>query len=215
MSYLSMPSRKQNLTTSLQPGVVNIAKSNEHTAGQAGNTRFISGSIFSGLAFAAIMAFMNLGSPTTTNQSNMTNSQSQVTPFSIRNKKDEVETEASTNDNVIKLSQSLQKHFGFNTAQWSKILKVERKTIYNWKNNSDTKVRADTAKRILTLSDFAKTFKIDHAMFFSKFIYGGKSNNALSLALHREALELDEIMDAYYEIYTEIDGAVKRKKLMS
>lgn len=214
MSYFISPTRKSDSSTSYEVGVVNVAKANEHTAGQSGNTRIVNMSIFSGLAFAAMMAFMNLGSPTTTNQSNISNSQQNVSPVTIRNKKAHIETEESNDVNIIAMSQKLQKHFGFKTAQWAKILKVERKTIYNWKNNTDTKVKADAARRVMTLSDFAKIFKSDHSLFFSKFVFGGKANEELVAALHRDVLDLEEMTDAYFKIYTEIDGSVKRKRLL-
>jgi len=215
MSYILKLSPKRDLTTSLEPGVVNIAKGGEHTAGQSGNFRFVSSSIFSGLALAAAMAFMNLGSPTTTNQSTFTNSQQSANPYTLRNKKGEDETEVGTDENIIRLSQSLQNHFGFKTAQWAKILKVERKTIYNWKSNTETRVKSDASKRILVLSEFAKAFKGEHALLFAKFVFGSKSNEELTNALHSDSLDLSVLTDAYYKIYTEIDGAVKRKKLLN
>lgn len=214
MSYSISSTRKRDSSTSFDVGVVNIAKANEHTAGQSGNTRIINTTIFSGLAFAAMMAFMNLGSPTTTNQSNMSNSQQNVSPATLRSKKTHVDTEENSDGNIIATSQKLQEYFGFKTAQWAKILKVERKTIYNWKNNTDTRVKADAARRVMALSDFAKVFKADHALFFSKFVFGSKANEELASVLHKDSLDLKEISNAYFKIYTEIDGYIKRKRLL-
>ncbi|POW59059.1 hypothetical protein C3408_05685 [Candidatus Pantoea alvi] len=125
-----------------------------------------------------------------------------------------METENNHDENIIKLSQNLQEHFGFKTAQWAKILKVERKTIYNWKTNSNTKVRQETAIRISELSEFAKFFKREHSLLFAKFIFGAKADKKLSSILHQNTLKVDELTDAYYNIYTQIDGAVKRKKIL-
>lgn len=214
MSYTADLNPKQVITTSSEPSVVNMASSGRHTAGQSGNLRFVSSGIFTGLAFAAMMAFMNLGSQTTTNQSSFTSSQQPVSPYNSRGKNEDVETEGVSDENIIKVSQALQEYFGFKTAQWAKILKVERKTIYNWKNKTGTRVKYDAAKRIMILSDFAKSFKRDHSLIFSKYIFGSGANVELAKAFTNEFLDISEITDAYYNIYTKIDGAVKRRKLL-
>lgn len=102
----------------------------------------------------------------------------------------------------------------FKYGQWAKILKVERKTIYNWRKSPETKLKASAAERIRVLQIFAKEFNPKHSDFFSKFIFGRMADVNLMKAFFSEPLVLDELLTQYDNIYAKLDGMVKRKILL-
>ncbi|WP_139300312.1 hypothetical protein [Nissabacter archeti] len=214
MSDFLTHTSKSDATTSFNSGHVKISEANRHTVNKNLDTKIFNGSVFSGLAFAAVLAFMNLGAPTASNQNSLISVKQVSSPYINRNKgKDRIDEHDSDN-NVIQQSQKLQAYFGFKTAQWAKILKVERKTIYNWRNHTDTRVKNSSAQRIIVLTDFAKSFKAEHFKFFSKFTFGRNADKNLIDALSREPLDINSLLDAYYSIYSRLDGMVKRNNLL-
>ncbi|MEC8082461.1 MAG: hypothetical protein VX148_13400, partial [Pseudomonadota bacterium] len=60
-------------------------------------------------------------------------------------------------------SAELQKAMGFKTSHWATILRVERKTIYNWKSSPDTEVQNRTKQRLNMLEDFFNAINKNHA----------------------------------------------------
>ncbi|WPO96939.1 hypothetical protein [Pseudescherichia sp.] len=188
-----------------------LTMSYERTTSQKAETKFIHGGIFSGAVLAALLAFMNIGASTTPSHSNLNSVKPVVMPAISRSETEEHEED---NDNLAQESDCLQKLFGLNTSQWAKILKVERKTIYNWRKAPETKVKANAADRILVLQQFAKEFNPLHGDFLSKFMFGRKSDVGLLTAFLKEPLDLNEMLAQYDNIYTKLDGLVKRKALL-
>lgn len=180
------------------------------TTSQKAESKIINGSVVSGLLFAALLAFMNLGSSTTPSHSNLNAVKTAVIPAIIRTNADGSEDDG---DSIANASDALQELFGLNTAQWAKILKVERKTVYNWRKSPETKIKASAAERINVLQKFAEEFNPAHKDFFSKFLFGKKAEKKLLDVFLKEPLSLEEMLNQYDSIYTKLDGLVKRKAL--
>lgn len=206
-AYVSPPSYAKSVANVSDSRSL-LMSSNGRTTNQKAETRIIHGSFFSGVVFAAALAFCNLGASTSASHNNLNTIKPMSTPVINRNDSDE------DDDNYVYEADCLQELFGLNTAQWAKILKVERKTIYNWRKSPETKLKASAAERIRVLQAFAKEFNPKHSDFFSKFIFGRMADVNLMKAFFSEPLVLDELLTQYDNIYAKLDGMVKRKILL-
>lgn len=171
-------------------------------------TNFMYGSIFTGILFATALALTNIGVSSSANNNNYSVvKQSTLSGINRNSVNDEEEENLNESDR-------LQSFFGFNTAQWAKILKVGRKTIYNWRDAPNTKIKASAAEKLSVLSKFAEEFNPNHADFLSKFLFGRKAEAAFLAAFLREPLDLNELINQYDNIYTKLDGMGKRKSFL-
>lgn len=118
-------------------------------------------------------------------------------------------------ENPAKRSEEIRKLLGFKVSQWANILKVERKTLYNWKSSPDSKIKSDALDRINVLGDFSKIFREEHNKFFAKMIFGRYLNKDLLVAFTKENLNLQEMIDAYDSVYDDLDGFVVRDDYLS
>ncbi|EMC7876164.1 hypothetical protein VB296_08215 [Enterobacter cloacae] len=182
------------------------------TTNQKTETKIINGGFFSGIALAAFLAFMNVGASTTPTHSSLNAIKPVTSP--IINRSNGGDEEDCDEDNLVHYSDELQELFGFNTSQWAKLLKVERKTLYNWRNAPDTKIKSGALERLVVLKKFAEEFNPKHSLFFSKFLFGRNADAGLLHAFLKEPLILDELISHYDEIYMKLDGLVKRKALL-
>lgn len=174
-------------------------------------SKFIYGSIFTGILFAAALALANIG----VTSSNNNNNYSIVKPLTLSGiNRNAIGDEDSEDDEDLNESDRLQNLFGFNTAQWAKILKVERKTIYNWRGSPDTKIKASAAQKLSVLSKFAEEFNPQHANFLGKFLFGRKADADFLSAFLKEPLDFNELLNQYDNIYTKLDGMAKRSYML-
>ncbi|MEY8156477.1 MULTISPECIES: hypothetical protein [Klebsiella] len=211
-TYVSPSSYARSMTKHTENCTM-MLNSNSRTTSQRTETKIVNGSVFSGLVIAALLAFLNVGASTSPNVNSLNSPRPIVTPVINRNGADESELD-NKNSNLANVSDCLQSFFGFNTAQWAKILKVERKTIYNWRKAPETKHKTSAAERVSVLQKFAEEFNPDHTVFFKKFLFGSKADAGLMAAFMKDPLELSELLDRYDDIYTKLDGLVKRKALL-
>lgn len=120
----------------------------------------------------------------------------------------------NNNDPIVSpsLSNFLQTSFGFKTSQWAAILKVERKTLYNWEKNPETKIQAKVVERLLALKEFHDSIDKEHAMFISKVTFGKHSDGDFLSAFNDKDMTLQSLTEVYDDHYIEIDGLYKRLK---
>lgn len=182
------------------------------TTNQKTETKIINGGFLSGVALAAFLAFVNVGASTTPTHSSLNSIKPITNPIVNRNNGNDEDDQSESND--VNASDYLQELFGFNTAQWAKLLKVERKTLYNWRNAPETKFKSSALERLTILQEFAEEFNPNHTGFFSKFLFGRNADADLLKAFFREPLILEDLVSHYERIYTKLDGVVKRKALL-
>ncbi|HGK7506995.1 TPA: hypothetical protein ACJ569_002933 [Kluyvera cryocrescens] len=121
--------------------------------------------------------------------------------------------EAIKEPNAIEKSNSLQKGFNFNVSQWASLLKVERKTIYNWNGKKETRIKNATVSRINAFDAFYNEIDMKHAPYLKKFIFGRMSDESIRTVFYEEPLDFNKMVDAYYDIYAQIEGYSVRAKL--
>jgi len=119
-----------------------------------------------------------------------------------------------SNENAVtpSLSKFLKEQFGFKTAQWAAVLQIERKTLYNWEKNPETKIQNKVVERLMSLQQFYKGIEQEHAMFISKLTFGKHSDAAFLNAFTDTNMSLESLMQLYDDRYIEIDGLYKRLK---
>jgi len=113
---------------------------------------------------------------------------------------------------LITESQKLQKEFGFKTAQWAAVLQVERKTLYNWAKNPETKVHDKVASRITIFNKLFEEMDTGHAHYLASFAFGRYKDAEIGNLLIDENLSFNEIVEHYERLYSEFDGKHKRNK---
>lgn len=119
---------------------------------------------------------------------------------------------SETNTASPNLSNFLKEQFGFKTAQWAAILQVERRTLYNWEKNPETKIQNKVVERLMLLQKFYEGIDKEHAMFLSKLTFGKHSDSSFLNAFNDANVTFASLMDLYDERYIEIDGLYKRLK---
>ncbi|EOI3412784.1 hypothetical protein ACN6UZ_002485 [Cronobacter dublinensis] len=213
-NYVSTGMRTQAFTgtSSERPLFMNVHSS---TTSQKTDTKIIGG-VFSGIVVAALLTLANLGTATNTNTTNINSVKQTFNPVTNRSKGDDRDYDESKSEteSLVSEIEYLQKFLGFKTMQWAKILKVERKTIYNWRSDPATKIQNKTKDRVSVLNEFAKEFNPNHAAYFNKFLFGKNANKDLLSAFLKEPLDIKELLEQYDEIYTAIDGFYKRNKML-
>jgi len=117
-----------------------------------------------------------------------------------------------TIDSLVLDSQKLMKGFNFKTAQWAAVLKVERKTLYNWAKNPNTKVQEKVANRIKILSDIFDEMNEGHAHYLASFAFGRYKDPEIGESLLNENLSFSNVIEHYERLYSEFDGKYKRNK---
>lgn len=110
------------------------------------------------------------------------------------------------------LSNFLKEQFGFKTAQWAAVLQIERKTLYNWEKNPETKIQNKVVERLILLQQFYKHIEQEHAMFISKLTFGKHSDAGFLNAFTDTNMSLESLAQLYDDHYIEIDGLYKRLK---
>ncbi|OUS15265.1 hypothetical protein A9Q88_11965 [Gammaproteobacteria bacterium 50_400_T64] len=115
-------------------------------------------------------------------------------------------------ESIAHLSSRLQAGYGCNIAQWAALLKVERKTIYNWKENPETRPQLRHNARLKVLEAFLGEIDPGHGPYIIKAAFGRRPNIALAKTLTGEPLELDALTNHYNNLYSELDGRYKRDK---
>lgn len=110
------------------------------------------------------------------------------------------------------LSRKLEKEFSFKRSQWSSVIKVERKTLYNWDKNPDTRIQAKTTARLRELEAFAQEMDKGHSQFLSKLSFGKYAIPELNKLLISSDLNLQNLIEIYEKNYTIFDGLLKRRE---
>lgn len=113
---------------------------------------------------------------------------------------------------LISQSIKLQKEFGFKTAQWATILQVERKTLYNWIKNPETKIQDKVAKRLTIFSELFEDMDTGHAHYLASFAFGRYRDAKMANVLTKNHLSFDQVVENYERLYSEFDGKYKRNK---
>ncbi|RWT91161.1 hypothetical protein DN590_19310 [Citrobacter freundii] len=207
-AYASAPGLPKNVVMGSDNRSM-LMSSSGRTTSQKAETRGVHGSMLSGALVAAFFAFMNVGASTTPGHNNLNTVKPSVMPVFTR-----ANVSDGEDDNVAQDSDELQKMLGLNTSQWAKILKVERKTVYNWRKSPETKIKTNAAKRLEVISKFAEEFNPSHSDYFSKFIFGRNADKGLLNAFLKDPLDLQDLLNQYDNLYTKLDGYVKRAILL-
>ncbi len=135
-------------------------------------------------------------------------SKEEIKTYSLKNKV------ADSNTKAIDISFKLQKEFGFSKiSQWASVVHVERKTIYDWQKNPNTKVQAKIVDRINTLDQFNSELTDTHRKFLAKMTFGKLSDNELRCELTKETLDITKLLEHYDRLYLEFDSLAKRQLL--
>lgn len=135
-------------------------------------------------------------------------SSEELKTYSLKNKV------ANSNANAIGISFKLQKELGFTkVSQWAAVVHVERKTIYDWQKNPNTKVQAKIVDRISTLDQFNSELTDSHRKFLAKMTFGKLSDDELRSELTKETLDISKLLEHYDRLYLEFDGLAKRQFL--
>lgn len=157
------------------------------------------------LGVFALSSLLNVGSMTGS-------SPVEIKPI-VRSYNHLAKVEAIKEPNAIEKSNSLQKGFNFNVSQWASLLKVERKTIYNWNGKKETRIKNATVSRINAFDAFYNEIDVKHAPYLKKFIFGRMSDESIRTVFYEEPLDFNKMVDAYYDIYAQIEGYSVRAKL--
>lgn len=157
------------------------------------------------LGVFALSSLLNVGSMTGA-------SPVEIKPI-VRSYNHLAKVEAIKEPNAIEKSNSLQKGFNFNVSQWASLLKVERKTIYNWNGKKETRIKNATVSRINAFDAFYNEIDMKHAPYLKKFIFGRMSDESIRTVFYEEPLDFNKMVDAYYDIYAQIEGYSVRAKL--
>ena len=124
-----------------------------------------------------------------------------------------VESPTPKTCSLTELSKDLMVEFGFKKANWAKVLKVERKTLYNWENSPETKVQYATEQRLDSLSKFKEIMDEDQRKYLSLFTFGRRSDPKLLKALTAEVIDVSELEEHYFRLYNEFQGFSVRSKM--
>ncbi|MBH0049072.1 MULTISPECIES: hypothetical protein [unclassified Pseudoalteromonas] len=121
-----------------------------------------------------------------------------------------IKKENNKEDLLTTKSELLQNNFGFKTAQWAAVLKVERKTIYNWAKNPETKIQDKVVARIDIFNKFYDEINKKHAQYLPLFTFGRYSDSEVAKIITSEELSVELLVESYERLYSEFDGAYKR-----
>lgn len=120
------------------------------------------------------------------------------------------EVQASKPKGIGEVSKMVQKDLGFKTANWAAILKVERKTLYNWEKNPETKVQSKIAQRVHTIMSLRDEMDQEHRPFFAKYVFSNYYNSGFLAELTKDELDYESLISLYDKNYSEIDGLYKQ-----
>ncbi|WP_158149079.1 hypothetical protein [Pantoea agglomerans] len=120
------------------------------------------------------------------------------------------EIQVSKPKGIGEISKMVQKDLGFKTANWAAILKVERKTLYNWEKNPETKVQSKIAQRVHTIMSLRDEMDQEHRPFFAKYVFNNHYESGFLAELTKEELDYEKLISLYDRNYSEIDGLYKR-----
>ncbi|MHA6962603.1 hypothetical protein [Zobellella denitrificans] len=113
-----------------------------------------------------------------------------------------------------KLSQQLQKDFGFKkVAPWARVMKVERKTIYDWRKRPETEVQPRIAVRLEVLKTLHEGMEPEHRRFVSDMTFGRWSDADFSKALLAVELDPKALAEHYDRLFLDFVGLDKRDNL--
>lgn len=158
----------------------------------------------------AITFCMFLG--TTPVQANSLNQSSKIISYQVNDESIEGADDSTNKEKPVVLSQKLKKEFGFNTAQWASILQVERKTLYNWEKNIDTRIQQKVLNRLTALDEFYSEIDSEHAKYIAKATFGKKSFPTFTTVITSDPLIANDLVSVYEEMYAEFDAIYKRDK---
>lgn len=137
--------------------------------------------------------------------------------MSFKVKLEEIKKNSATpflnGESIFDISDDIRIKLGLKTAQWANLLRVERKTIYNWKKNPNVRVRSETYDRIQILDAFAGEFRFEHKKYFSKMLFGRNFERDLLAEFIKPKLELAKLLAAYDKVYAQLDGYATRADL--
>lgn len=105
------------------------------------------------------------------------------------------------------------KNISLNKSQLASVLRVERKSIYDWKRNPDVKVREITRKRVVELENFVSSMDEGHSQYLAKLAFGSNGHEDLAKALLSEELSIDLLNSLYDEYWVEFDGYFTRSRI--
>lgn len=112
-------------------------------------------------------------------------------------------------DRVRRLSDD----FNLNKSQLAAILNVERKSIYNWKNNPQQGVRAVTIRRVDILERFRDSMDAGHQKFLSKMAFGALGHKELAKSLLQSELAIEQLVTLYDQYWVEFDGMLSSDRI--
>jgi hypothetical protein len=108
----------------------------------------------------------------------------------------------------------LKKELSLSVASLSALLNVERKTIYNWKKNPNSKLNNKNIGRTKALLSFFNGLDYGHKGLIGKFLFKKNAIREFSDAVTRRDIDLEEVASLYGKYWIQIEGAYKRS-LMS
>ncbi|HCG7082749.1 TPA: hypothetical protein NJ353_003202 [Vibrio parahaemolyticus] len=101
----------------------------------------------------------------------------------------------------------------FNKSQLASILRVERKSLYDWKKNPDVNVREATRHRVENLEQFISTMDVGHSQYIAKLAFGSNGHKDLADALLAENMDLSYLEQLYDKYWIEFDGFYTRAQI--
>jgi|TARA_R110000868_G_scaffold373866_2_gene638197 hypothetical protein len=123
--------------------------------------------------------------------------------YSINNNSDE-------DNRLVNEIFTLKKELSLSVASLSALLNVERKTIYNWNKNPDSKLNNKNIGRIRALISFFNSMDYGHKAVIGRFLFKKNAIREFSDAVTRREIDLDEMATLYDKYWIQIEGAYKR-----
>ena len=108
---------------------------------------------------------------------------------------------------------SITKNTSFNKSQLASILRVERKSIYDWKKKPNVNVREATRDRVGSLEHFISSMDEGHSQYIAKLAFGSHGHKDLAEALLAENIDSSKLESLYDKYWLEFDGFYTRAKI--
>lgn len=186
---------------------IGFENSNKTMGGNSSSMATSPISLFKAVAITCCMFF-----GTTPVQANSLNQSNKIISYQINDDLIEGVDDSTNKESPVLLSRKLKKEFGFNTAQWASILQVERKTLYNWEKNPDTRIQQKVLNRLAALDEFYSEVDSEHTKYIAKASFGKKSFPTFATIITSDPLIANDLVSVYEEMYAEFDAIYKREK---
>lgn len=112
------------------------------------------------------------------------------------------------------LSDMLQSGFGFSkVSPWARVLKVERKTIYDWRKRPDTDVQPRIADRLNTLKALYDEMEPSHRKFVYAMAFGRRMDQGFADELLSAEMSKEKLSEIYDDLFLDFVGLDKRDEL--